>query len=335
MTFSGRFVLSMIQYAVANGADFQSMLSIADHDYEFLCNEDSRVDSASYNRVIEACVDLTQDDLFGLHAGEYLNLSAAGLIGQITQTSTTVKEALEYCCEFANLGCRALPMALEAVDKGYKVDFIPDPIWEKESEVATRQTIDGVLAFTLREFHLLTIQKFYPKEIGFAFSRPKDVSEYERIFKCPLLFDQKNTYMLFDTDHVETKVVTSDYNLLRVLVKFAEDKLSEIRQDQGFYNLVRKNVMNLISPDFPTIEAVAFNMNMSVRTLQRKLKEEQKTFKDVTESLKKELAFSYMKKSNLSIKEIADLLNYSDTSAFTRSFKSWTGQTPSNYRSAI
>ena len=327
--------MSMIQYAVANGADFGSLLTIARQSYEFLCDEESRVDSATYNRVIEACVDLTKDEFFGLHAGEYLNLSAAGLIGQITQTSSTVKEALEYCCEFANLGCRALPMLLEEVDSGYKVDFVPDQIWAEESEVATKQTIDGVLAFTLREFHLLTVQNFYPKEIGFAFSRPKNISEYERVFKCPLGFDQPNTFILFDAKHVEAKVATSDYNLLRVLVKFAEEKVAEIEQEQGFYSVVRKNVMNLVNPDFPTIETVAFNMNMSVRALQRKLKEENKTFKDVTESLKKELAFSYMKKSDLSIKEVADLLDYSDTSAFTRSFKSWTGQTPSKYRTSI
>jgi AraC-like DNA-binding protein len=332
MTFSGRFLLSMIQFAVAKGADFESLISMTGHELDYLCLEDSRISSEVYNRVVEHCVIETEDPYFGLHAGEFLNLSAAGLIGQITQTSSNVKQALDYCCEFANLGCRALPMELKEVEEGYRLDFIPDKLWSAESPEATKQTIDGALAFTLREFHLLSLQQYYPLEVGLEFDRPEEAKEYERIFKCPIRFGQEVTYMVFKKEQVNAPVVTSNYRLLRTLVAFAEEKLRDLESQEGFYHHVRRHVMNMINPVFPTIEAVAANMNVSVRTLQRRLKTEHMTFKDVIESLKKELAFSYLKNDDLSIKEIADLLDYSDTSAFTRSFKKWTNRTPSAYR---
>jgi AraC-like DNA-binding protein len=335
MTFGGRFLLSMINYAGTKGLDFKQLLAVAGHDFEFLCEEESRVSAETYNRVIEFCVIETEDDFFGLHAGEFLNLSAAGLIGQITQTSSTVKQALDYCCEFANLGCRALPMELEEEGDSYRLNFIADPLWEKQSEVSVKQTIDGVMAFSLREFHLLTRQKYFPKKVGFAFSKPNNFQEYERIFKCPIEFNANRTFMLFDAAHVNAKVVTSDFNLLRVLVAHATEKLAELEGEVDFYHQVKKSIVNLIKPDFPTIDTVAANLNTSVRTLQRKLKEEDHTFKDIIESLRQEMAFNYLKKEDLSIKEIAILLNYSDSSAFVKSFKKWTGKSPSEFRANL
>lgn len=335
MTFSGRFVLSMIQYAASNGGSMSELMALSGQDYDFLCQEDSRVSSAVYNRVLENAVSQTNDPFFGLHAGEYLNLSAAGLIGQITQTSATVKEALDYCCEFANLGCRALPMKLEEVSNGYRLDFIPDKMWATESEMATIHTIEGTLAFTLREFHLLTIQHYYPKEIGVARPKSGNESELERVFKCPLVYDQKNYYILFDKEQVEKKVVTSDYKLLRMLVSYAEEKMSRIKEEEGFFALVRTAVINMMHPYFPSVEDVAGNMNISKRTLQRKLKLEGTSFKNVVESLKEEMARNYLTKKELSIKEISDMLGYADTSAFTRAFKNRTGSSPSAFQEQV
>lgn len=332
MTFSGRFLLNLIYFAQAQGANFEHLIDLADYTPDQLCDEELQVEAEIYNRVVESAVSLTQDEYFGLHAAEYMNLSAAGLIVQISQSSTTVKEALHYCCEFANLGCRAIPMELEEEKDGFKLAFVPDSLWEKQSSMAVKHTIDGMLAFTLREFHTLTIQKHYPIQVEFGFDRPGSTTEYERIFNCPLKFGAGATAMKFDKKHINLPVVTSDYNLLKVLVAHANEKLSQIGQEMGFYNVVRRSVMNLVKPEFPTIEQVAVNLNISVRTLQRKLKEEGHTFKDIIEVLRKEMALNYLKNKTLSIKEIAYLLSYSDASVFVRSFKRWTGDTPLAYR---
>lgn len=332
MDFSGRFLLSMIQFASERGADYEQLLHMSGLDYDYLCLEESRVAPTVYNRLIEHSVRVTNDELFGLHAGEYLNLAAAGLIGQISQTSSTVKEALEYCCEFAALGCQALPMRLHKTNEGYRLEIIPNSTWEADSPVAARQTLEGTLAFSLREFHLLTVQKYYPLEVGFKYSKGKSHEEFDRLFKCPIKYDQSESYMLYSTDLVETKIITSDYNLLRILVGHAEEKLQIMSKETSFDSAVRRAVVNLSEPNFPTIETVANNMNMSVRSLQRKLHEESRTFKQVIESLRKEMAIKYLDQNELNVQEVSDLLGYSDVSSFSRSFKKWTTVTPSAYR---
>ena len=334
MTFSGRFILNLIQFASAQGADGNKLLELSGISFDELCKEDSRVSSKIYNEVIENGVALTNDSYFGLHSGEYLNLSAAGLISQITQTSATVKEALEYCCDFANLGCRALPMSL--IEKGdyYEISFTPDTIWLQESEISVKHTIDGFLAFTLREFHTLTRQRYYPVKVTFSNEIPKNITEYSRIFKCSLEFNSNKTAMYFRKEHIEVPVITSDYNLLRVLVSHATEKLQELEkeQEQGFYSIVLRSILRLVKPEFPTIEMVASNLNISVRTLQRRLKNESKTYQDILDQLREQFAKNYLKNNDLTVSEVAYLLNYSDASSFIRSFKRWTGMTPEQFR---
>lgn len=81
-----------------------------------------------------------------------------------------------------------------------------------------------------------------------------------------------------------------------------------------------------------SIEAVAGNFNMSVRTLQRKLKEEGISYLVIVEEVRKTLAIHYIENSSSSVKEIAAIIGYSEPSAFVRAFKKWTGITPSAYR---
>lgn len=334
MNFSGRFLYSLIHFASERGADVSELLEIGELDIENLSNEDTRIDYKVYNRTIEHAMAATKDTRFGLHAGEYLNISAAGLIAQITMTSRTVLEALQYCCEFASLGCRALPMTLTEEDDFFKLAFEPDGIWLMDSRPVARQTEDGVLAFTLREFHTLTHNKHYPIRLDLTDRGHVEENEFERIFQCDIFYNCESTAMYFKKEHVFQKVVTSDYDLLRTLVAHANEKVQEL-VGPNFKETVKRSIVNLVKPEFPTIELVASNMNVSVRTLQRKLKDENVTFKDLLEELRREFAMKYIKNKELTISQITYLLNYADSSGFIRSFKRWTGQTPSRYRKSL
>lgn len=333
MTFSGRFVLNIIQFASQQGADYSELLELSGFSAHELCNEDFRVEAEVYNRVLEACIHQTDDKAFGLHLGEHLSLSAAGLIYQIVQTSSTVREALQYCCDFANLGCRALPLSLREVGNELAVDMIPDPLWLETSPESVHHTADGTLAFTLREFHNLTHQKHQPTKVSIPYGKKENRLEYERVFKCPVDYNGELVSMYFRMEDVEQKVITSNYALLQVLVQHAQEKLAAIETETGFTTVVKRSIMNMVKPQFPTIEEVAASLNLSVRSFQRKLKEFGKTYKELLDEVRLDLATAYLKKPDLSISEIAYLLDYSEPSAFNRSFKRWTGQTPSQFRS--
>lgn len=335
MFFNGRFVMNLAQFASQQGADMKKLIALSGKSAEELCQEDCKLSPETYNKVIETAIEETDDNSFGLHTGENLNLQAAGLIVQIVHTSETIQQALEYCCEYANLGCSALPTNLIQEGEYFKYTLTPNKLWLKQSLLAVRHTIEGYLAFTVREFHSLTRLKHYPKEIRLTYENSGNRKELERVVGCPIKFEQDENAIIFPKRLMTEKVVTSDYALLQVLVSHAEKKLEELNTGKKFYEVVKKSVINLIKPEFPTIEQVASHLNMSVRTFQRKLKEEGFSFKELIDDLRQDFAKSYLRNPNLSISEVAFLLSYADSGSFIRSFKRWTGITPKNYRQSI
>ena len=335
MHFNGRFVLTLAQLAARQGADLNKLLSLSGRTIEELSAKECILDAKAYNTFIEAVISTTGDEFFGLHAGEDLNLTAAGLVVQIAQTSDTVRQALEYCCEFSNLGCSALPANLREEKDYYLYTFTPDPLWLQQSPISVRHTLEGYLAFTIKEFQSLTRNKKLPHEVWLTFSRPQDIREMERVLGCPVLFNQPENAIVLDKSHLEEKVISSDYDLLQVLVDHAYQRLSQFDDRLGFYEAVKRSAVNLINPEFPSLEQLAAHLNMSVRTFQRKLKAEGYSYTDIIDELKKDFALSYLKRKELSVSEVAYLLNYAEPGTFIRSFKRWTGKTPNDYRSHL
>ncbi|MEM8909948.1 MAG: AraC family transcriptional regulator, partial [Bacteroidota bacterium] len=332
MTFSARFIANIIHFATQQGASKKALLDLVDYDFDELLNEQLRVEASVYNRVLEHAIQLTGDNCFGLHLGEYLSLSAAGIVAQISQASATIQEALEHLVAFANLGCQALPFSLEPHGTQWEVSVRPSPLWIQQSPLSVQHTIDSVFVFTLREFHTLTHQKHFPESIHFQRPRPANVREYERVFQCPIHFQQAQNALYLNGRQVAAKIITSDYQLLRILVQHANDKLHVLANQQGLVNTVQQSIIHLVNPQFPSIQQVARTLNMSVRTLQRRLKTEGHTYKSVLDTLKRQFALDYLQKKHLTIQQIADLLDYSEASAFNRSFKRWTGMNPQKYR---
>ncbi len=334
MAFNGRFVLNIAHLAARSGGDIKQLIELSGNSITALNEENCIVENENYNAVIEQAAEATQDNCFGLHAGENLNLSAAGLIVQMAQSSSTVKEALELCCQYANLGCSVLPLQLVEREDSYKIILSPNQLWKNSSEIAYQHTTAGVIAFTIKEFHSLTRMQHHPLKVKLNWPERRDRKEYERVYGCSVDFNSDEIAIFLKKEQVEEKVITSNYNLLKMLVAHAEELSALLKEDRGYSAVVKNSIIQLIKPEFPTIEEVAAHLNVSSRTLQRRLSDDNQTYKELIDELRKDFAIGYLKRPDLSISDIAYLLNYADNSAFTRSFKRWTGKTPVEYRNA-
>jgi AraC-like DNA-binding protein len=73
---------------------------------------------------------------------------------------------------------------------------------------------------------------------------------------------------------------------------------------------------------------------MSKRTLARRLSAEGLNFNEIFQQLRRDLAVRYLDDRKLHVSKIAWLLGFREVSAFTHAFKRWTGQTPSEMRTA-
>ncbi|CAI8248416.1 MAG: HTH-type transcriptional regulator VirS [Marinobacterium sp. xm-d-530] len=83
------------------------------------------------------------------------------------------------------------------------------------------------------------------------------------------------------------------------------------------------------------MESVANKLNITTRTLRRKLADEGTRFQDIKDSVRRDHAIHLLNQSALSIQSIASQLGYSETAAFIRAFTKWTGQTPKVFRTGV
>ena len=110
---------------------------------------------------------------------------------------------------------------------------------------------------------------------------------------------------------------------------------SELDASVSVEERVRAALLELIPSGHASIDRVAKKLGMSVRTAQRRLYNEGKSFQLVLNETRTQLAQYYLKNSSLSGSEIAFLLGFEDPNSFYRAFHDWTGQTLSDYRTSV
>jgi AraC-like DNA-binding protein len=111
-------------------------------------------------------------------------------------------------------------------------------------------------------------------------------------------------------------------------------RLSELEAGTTVAERVHASLLELLPAGNGSMEAVAHDLAMSTRTLQRRLKGEGTTFQSILDSTRESLARHYLTESELSAGEISFLLGYEDPRSFYRAFRTWTGQTPQLVRTA-
>jgi AraC-like DNA-binding protein len=103
-------------------------------------------------------------------------------------------------------------------------------------------------------------------------------------------------------------------------------------QRSDIVNQVYKKLMNFLPKRSVSEEIIARELNLSLRSLQRKLREQGTCYDSLFQSVRRELAMQLIADAQLSVAEIAQFLGFSSSSNFGRAFKRWTGQTPAEYR---
>jgi len=81
-----------------------------------------------------------------------------------------------------------------------------------------------------------------------------------------------------------------------------------------------------------SIGHIAEELNLSKRTLQRRLQQQDVSFADLRDQVRFHYSIDYLIKQHMSIDSISASLDFSDRTSFTNAFKRWTGLSPSTFR---
>ena len=331
MNYKIQGILNLLQMVQKQGVDVQRLCHLSGLNPEDL--KTGRLPELPIvNQLWLNAIKLTGDRYLGLHIGEEGGLASLGLVGQLIQTSATIEEAVQHTCEFVNLITEAFKLTMSKDNATFSIVFeIDENCWQHYRE-SVKQNVDTALVFSMAEYNALTLGKVRPVAVYLPWSRPSDDQEYNRVFNTQIFYQQPAASISFDNKLLGETIVSADYELMGALVKHARRLKDSNKTTDKFSALVRQTVINQSYIYPPKVTDVAATLNMSVRTLQRRLKAENTTFQDLQDGVRKELAKQYLKQKMYPIKEISYILGYNEVSAFNRSFKRWTGLTPLTYQ---
>lgn len=136
----------------------------------------------------------------------------------------------------------------------------------------------------------------------------------------------------FRMEDLKEPFLTSNNTMWRYLEPELNKRLRELSNSTSTSSGVSDSLLLSIPAGNGTIEKVSHSLNMSVRTLQRKLKEEGTSFIKELNRSRFLLSEHYLLDQNMRNENIAFLVGYSDCQSFKRAFKSWTDLSVSEYR---
>jgi AraC-like DNA-binding protein len=270
----------------------------------------------------------SHDPLLGLHFGESLQLTALGIVGEIIKYSRTLGEALTTAAGLTPSVTNFLHVDVSKSKRNITIWLIPHHTEDSPLPFSHRQTVDAVMAFILHELDGLLLTKILPKAVFHAYAHSQP-TEYARVFRQPPVKRGMDFSILLDKDYWDKPLITTNYSMQRSLLQKVRADMTTSADcfgDRIYHHLLSNAYRGILS------EAdVAANINMSARSLQRRLQGEQTSFSTLADRARKSLALHYLQSGEHSLKEISDMLGYNEFSAFSRAFKRWTGQGPKSF----
>jgi AraC-like DNA-binding protein len=310
--------------------DIEKIFDSVGVDPRILDLPDRRIDVEKYIAIEDKAAEVTDDPYFGLHMGEFAEPGSWSIIGYMMMNSRTLGEAFELSGRYAKIIGNMISGKVQ-----YRKNKITVILGLPENApVHSRHCYESTFSSTMRISRRLSGKSINPLEVGFNYPLPAAVTEYKRIFQCPVLFNQKYSYMVLDRGIVSIPVVSPNPGLLQQFETYAGTFLKEIEETGSLSGRIKKIILSNLSLKDHSIGIAAEELGMSIRSLQNYLKKEGMSFRDILQETRKQLAKKCLVE-NYTIEDISFILGFSESSVFQNAFKKWTGLTPGEYRKSI
>lgn len=329
ITTIASWVLLVSKALQSYGIDSHKLLVQVGLDPTQLTDPNARYSYSSVTELWKLAVEETGDPCFGLKVVEYWHPTTFHALGFSWMASATLKEALQRVVRYIRIANSATEAELKTISDAYQftlkgVAFGPIP-----ADVA----FDASMAVIVHMCRESAGASFNPQRLSLQRIRPDKDCEQEFLdyFKCDIDFDAQQDCLYLPKQSLEAELPTGNAELALANDQIVNEYLSHLDSTSIAFRVKTKLIEQLSSGNI-TEDVICGLLNVSLRTLQRKLKAEGVTFKELLEETRRELATQYIGNSRLSINEVTYMLGFAEPSNFTRAFKRWHGMPPSEYR---
>ena len=285
----------------------------------------------SSNKVAElhkVAVEKTNDSALGLKLGQYIAISDL-TIGDMLMKSETLAVGVEALMAHSMMVSESGRFELTDISAdSLRLSFAP-----AQGVIFSCYQKDMIFAAVNNWF--LSV---FPDAEDFV-KYFYDESEVNGVAHKALLGDAtykaKDTYIEISKEFLERENPYADIKLFEQNLAQAKKVISKRIQRLELYSAVRSAVKKCLLQRCATQENVANQLSLSIRNLQRRLKEAGTTYQDILDDSREALALSLIKDLNIPLYEISFLVGFTEPSAFYKAFKRWTGKRPGDYRQDV
>jgi AraC-like DNA-binding protein len=286
-----------------------------------------RIPVATMCALLERARTLTGEPGLGYYLGLQTRVTLYGFLGFAMMSATTIGEALKIGLEFAPIFSTALAMNLSIEGRIASLSF------EERADLGSSRDIVLIsLIVGLRELGRASTGRDTGGSAEFAFPEP----EYHARFAHLALysrFDQPVNRIQFDSAVIDFPILTADPVAVQLARAQCERELDELGVGIRLSDRVRRLIAD--DDDLRSLEQMARHLELSPRTLRRRLAAEGVSFFSLVDQGRRDKALRLVRSSRLSIEMVARQLGYTTASSFVRAFHRWTGKTPVEYRRSL
>ena len=289
-----------------------------------------RMTYAQWWRELATLRDHTGKPHVGLDLGSCIAPEHCGVVGYLCLCSSSVMEVTTFLDRYQRLLYGGYPGTLEIRDDALYCEWVPD---HDRVVGESDEALISALIHLMR--HLTGDQQLAYRRIGFMHETPADVELYEDFFDSEVSFGCRKLFLDAPIEILHLPIRRADPALQKVLVRQADERLASEAEGPDFMLQFKKALLKAIRKGQPTQQFVAAQLNISSRTLHRRLESNDLSFRPILSGTRAQLAKEYLEANQLTLSEIALLLGFSDQSAFSRAFSRWTGKSPLAYRKSV
>lgn len=282
------------------------------------------------------------DEFFGLHeklekdlgagfsvrVGQEMKMEDYGVLGLSWRTCFKAGEIFERSERYFKLLSNTYVFKVEKDQEVSKVH-----LFREASRRGIGLSNEATFSATIVVLKAMTETEIAPVSVSFKHDPPSDLKSYHETFRCPVLFNQTENFIAYQTSDLEKRTAKADASINKFLLERVEEETQGISiSATKISSDIEQLIKDALPSGIPSIDYMSELLTMSSRTLTRRLSDDGTTFRGLIKKIQEQIAKDLLLNSSRSVGEIAFEIGFSEQSAFSRAFKNWTGTSPVDFR---
>jgi AraC-like DNA-binding protein len=244
------------------------------------------------------------------------------------RNSSTVGEAFRYCAGHLQVYSPVVKIAIEALESAGQHLMRFEILLRRLS--TQRQAVENALGLAHYAVLKLSGGRFGAREVWFAHEQAMSLNKYRQYFSGTLRFNCPFNAIVFRSKDLAQAIPNQDRQVFDLAARYIDLQFPVMTDD--LVSTVRLLAARSLQTKRCTPEAVAAQVGLHPRSLQRHLRQAGISFEALKDEARREAALHYLTHTDIALTRIAAMLGYSETSVLTRSCKRWFGCTPNTLR---